>query len=159
MTGMNVDGVGRLVASTSPKGIAPRAMALCFEVELSPRALSPNGNKGGHWGRKSGPTETYKYAAFVSCKSADGFPALHVALGTNPHVVLSLEFCVKGSRGKGTYAPRDVDNAVASFKAAKDGIALALAIPDTAKHMALGAVTIRSDCGPFVRVVVEEVLA
>jgi hypothetical protein len=72
-------------------------------------------------------------------------------------VRMSLVFCIKGSRGTGRYAPRDLSNAIASFKGAQDEIAQNLGIPDDHKHMKLGEISIDNTRGPFVIVTIEPV--
>lgn len=122
-----------------------------FSVPLPPRSCSPNGNKGSWRMKYSGST---RYRTLSRLFAANAL----MQCDTKPRRVrLHLEFCLKGGRKEAFYGyqPRDVDNAIAAFKGAKDGIADALGIPDSARFMELGAVTLRVDVGPFVRVRIE----
>lgn len=122
-----------------------------FKVPLPPRACSSNGDKGS-WRAKDAGVGTYRALA--------RYVTINVVAGRAPRpqrLRLHLEFCLKGGRKElfYNYQPRDADNAVAAFKAAKDGIADALGIPDSARFMELGTVTLTSKTGPFVRVRLE----
>lgn len=91
-----------------------------------PKELSPNSRT--HWRKKSPITKAYKQACWALCKEA-GITAPKV----EGRLHLWLTFCPPDRRH------RDDDNMIASFKAGRDGLALALGIDDK-----------RFICHPFV---------
>lgn len=82
-----------------------------------PRALSPNART--HWRKKAPITKAYKQACWALVKEAQ--IVLPVSVG---RLHLWLDFFPPDRRH------RDDDNMIASFKAGRDGIALALGIDD-----------------------------
>jgi len=102
--------------------------ALRTEVTLPwmPKELSPNART--HWRKKAPITKAYKKACWALCKEAG-----MVAPATDGRLHLWLDFYPPDRRA------RDDDNLIASFKAGRDGIALALGIDDK-----------RFVCHPFV---------
>lgn len=97
--------------------LSPKTL-LVFEVLLPPRQLSPNSR--GHWARKLSPTRVYRrevgMLALSAMRKQNWTPNEHFA----PSVL--LEFNVTALKGDGLYRPKDVDNAVAAFKAGLDGM-------------------------------------
>lgn len=90
-----------------------------IEVTLPwpPRALSPNART--HWRKKAPITKAYKHACWALVKEAR-----IVAPVSAGRLHLWLDFYPPDRRA------RDDDNMIASFKAGRDGIALALGIDD-----------------------------
>ena len=91
-----------------------------------PRELSPNARV--HWRKKSPITKAYKHACWALCKEAG-----MIAPASEGRLHLWLDFFPPDRRH------RDDDNMIASFKAGRDGLALALGIDDK-----------RFVCHPFV---------
>ena len=125
---------------------------IVFDVPLPLRDCSSNGDKGS-WRKKSRAVKTYRqegWCAFTLDKPA--------GYCTPDRVRMSLVFATKGARRMGRYAPRDISNALAAFKAAQDGIKDAGAmVDDDAAHCQLGSVTIDPGHGPWVRVTLEAI--
>lgn len=92
-----------------------------------PKELSPNAR--AHWRKKAPITKAYKEACWALAKEAglSGLP------GYTGRLHLWLTFCPPDRRH------RDDDNMIASFKAGRDGLALAMGIDDK-----------RFICHPFV---------
>ena len=115
-------------------------------VPLPPRGLSPNYK--GAWRTHAKIKKDYR-AAVALC-----------VLGHKPATGMcevSLTFGIKNARKLGLWCPRDVDNAIAAFKAGFDGLTDARVIMnDDRKHMSLGKVEIDSTWGPGVRVTISE---
>lgn len=96
--------------------------SLVFDVLLPPRALSPN-RKGSHWTQRLRPTRVYRgdvgMLALSAMREQNWVPSEYFG------ATVSLDFnVVKIPRGlsDGLYRPRDVDNAIAAFKAGLDGM-------------------------------------
>ena len=122
----------------------PTVRPVIFTVPLPSRDLSPNGYK--HWRKVSAARREYR-AIVKLLASRVSRPE------TFDPVMVSLVFCLKGVRATGLYAVRDVPNAISAWKAGFDGLVDAgLFDDDSAKHMALGTVTIDNTRGPFVEV-------
>ena len=81
-----------------------------------PKALSPNART--HWRAKSPITKAYKQACWALCKESG------MVAPDSPRIALWLDFYPPDRRA------RDDDNMIASFKAGRDGLALALGIDD-----------------------------
>ena len=81
-----------------------------------PRELSPNART--HWRKKAPITKAYKHACWALCKEAG------MVAPESPRIALWITFYPPDRRN------RDDDNIVSSFKAGRDGIALALGIDD-----------------------------
>lgn len=81
-----------------------------------PKALSPNART--HWRKKAPITKAYKEVCWALCKEAG------MVAPDSPRIALWVDFYPPDRRH------RDDDNLVASFKAGRDGIALALGIDD-----------------------------
>lgn len=90
-----------------------------------PRELSPNVRV--HWSKKARAAKSYKNACWVLAKEAK------LAVDWDGQVHLWITF------NKPSRRPMDDDNLIASFKAGRDGLALALGIDDK-----------RFVCHPFV---------
>jgi hypothetical protein len=126
-------------------------MILTLQVPLPPRDCSSNGAKGS-WRKKATATREYRIETFAALRAAWGWKLDGTVITP---VRMSLVFCTKGSRGTGRYAPRDLSNALSSFKAAQDEIAQNLGIDDDHKHMKLGEISIDNTRGPYVIVTIE----
>jgi crossover junction endodeoxyribonuclease RusA len=100
-------------------GIAEKMSILI--LPWPPKALSPNART--HWRKKSPITKAYKHACWaLTLESGMQVPAELKSASQRLH--LWLEFYPPDRRH------RDDDNMVASFKAGRDGVALALGIDD-----------------------------
>lgn len=98
-----------------------------------PKELNPN--KRLHWSKKAPITKAYKEACWALCKEAGltlpmaGAAPLYIALRTSakelPRYHLWIDFFAPDRRH------RDDDNCIQSFKAGRDGVALALGINDS----------------------------
>lgn len=104
-----------------------------------PRECSPNWR--GHWARKAKAAKAYKAACWALAKEAG------VAVKWGGPVLLRIEFVPPDRRG------RDLDNMLASIKAALDGLALAIGINDKRFQLAL---SVRKDIGGMVKVRIEQ---
>lgn len=82
-----------------------------------PKELSPNART--HWRKKAPITKAYKQACWALCKEAGV-----IAPETVGRLHLWLTFYPPDRRH------RDDDNMIASFKAGRDGLALALGVDD-----------------------------
>lgn len=120
-------------------------------LPLPPRSCAPNGNKGS-WRAKHTASGIYYAEAWGETLT---HPYAERAALAGKRLTISLTFCTKGARGTGRYAPRDHDNATASFKAAQDGICKALGVSDSHTWLQSGGVTIDTTRGPFVEVSLE----
>ena len=116
-------------------------------LPLPPRACSPNGDKGS-WRAKYAAGNIYRTEAWAA--TSNRLLESKTLDLTGQRLTIALTFCTKGSRGTGRYAPRDHDNATASFKAAQDGICDALGVPDSHKWLSSAGVTIDTTQGPYV---------
>lgn len=105
-----------------------------------PRALSPNART--HWRAKAPIAKTYKEACWALTKAAG------LLVPDAPKIALWLDFVPPDRRA------RDDDNLVASFKAGRDGIALALGIDD--KRFRCFPCVRDGQVGGFVRVRITE---
>lgn len=123
---------------------------LKLTLPLPPRGCSPNKTRPGAWREKQAASKLYRTEAWAATRNRL-FEARLLDLIGQP-LTIALTFCVKGSRGTGRYAPRDHDNATASFKAAQDGICDALGVPDSHKWLSSAGVTIDTTQGPYVLV-------
>ena len=81
-----------------------------------PKALSPNART--HWRAKAPVTKAYKQACWALCKESG------MVAPDSPRIALWLDFYPPDRRN------RDDDNMIASFKAGRDGLAIALGIDD-----------------------------
>ena len=81
-----------------------------------PKALSPN--QRTHWRKKAPISAAYKQACWALAKEAG------LVVPDAPKIALWLDFVPPDRRA------RDDDNLIASFKAGRDGLALALGIDD-----------------------------
>lgn len=124
---------------------------MLITVPLPPRGCSSNGDKGS-WRKKATATKLYRQQAWAATVEALGRKNNGTKIGP---VRMSMVFCTKGVRAAGLYAPRDVSNAIASFKAAQDGICDALQIPDSHQWLQQGRVDIDNKRGPYVLVTIE----
>lgn len=104
-------------------------MTYTVTLPWPPKELSPNART--HWRAKAPITKAYKNACWALCKEAGLLIKPYSTEGGRLH--LWLDFYPPDRRA------RDDDNMVASFKAGRDGIALALGIDDA-----------RFVCHPFV---------
>ena len=91
-----------------------------------PRTLSPNSRP--HWSRLAKAKRLYRYACFIATKEAMAPRFDPVPDGP---LLVELQFCPPDHRS------RDIDNMLASCKAALDGVASALKVND--KHFRLAA--------------------
>ena len=119
-----------------------------LQLPLPPRACSPNKSRPGAWREKHAAGARYRMEAWVAARNRS--LELKTPSFTGQRLTIALTFCTKGSRGTGRYAPRDHDNATASFKAAQDGICDALGVPDSHKWLSSAGVTIDTTQGPYV---------
>lgn len=90
-----------------------------IRLSWPPRELSPNARI--HWGKKSRATKNYRAEAVIATQAAFG-AAYRAPNETEIPVIIT--FHPPDSRG------RDDDNIIASFKAARDGIAQAMRTDD-----------------------------
>lgn len=81
-----------------------------------PRELSPNSRT--HWRKKSPITKAYKHTCWALCKDSG------ITVPDAPKIAMWIDFYPPDRRA------RDDDNMIASFKAGRDGVALALGIDD-----------------------------
>lgn len=81
-----------------------------------PKELNPNFR--GHWTVKNRATKAYKEACWALCKESG------MVAPDSKRIALWLDFYPPDKRH------RDDDNMIASFKAGRDGLALALGIDD-----------------------------
>jgi hypothetical protein len=141
--------VEAMITPTSIKVRQPLP-TLGFTVPLPPPALSPNKGWGGAR-MKALAKSVYRQSCFTDARNA-----VRAAGWEAPEcVTVSLVFYTKGAKGK-FYQPRDDDNALASFKAGRDGIVSAgVAKGDARKHWLTGSIQIDSSRGPWVDVFVE----
>lgn len=120
-------------------------------LPLPPSVCSPNSRP--HWRAKAAAVESYRLDGFVAAREITKTAERAALAGQK--LTISLTFCTKGARGTGRYAPRDHDNATASFKSAQDGICKALGVPDSHEWLRSAGVTIDTSRGPFVEVALE----
>lgn len=83
-----------------------------------------NANSRVHWTIKSRATKLYRKAAWLITKNAIAMFDAHCLYGSIEPLSMELEFIPPDNR------KRDDDNCIASFKAARDGIADALRVND-----------------------------
>jgi len=92
----------------------------CLGKELTlpwpPKGLSPNDRI--HWAAKSKITKAYKQVCWALCKEAG------MVAPDSQRIALWIDLYPPDRRG------RDDDNIIASFKAGRDGLALALGVDD-----------------------------
>lgn len=127
-----------------------------FEAPLPPRALSPNVRS--HWAAKAAWVESY--AATVAYAATAARVAHPGGWQTAGKVRISLLFGTKVAKHERLAFARcrDVDNALASFKAGIDGLVRAGIMPDDGhRFVAYGDLDIEPSQGPWVRVKVEKV--
>lgn len=126
---------------------------LTFEVSLPYRELSSNGSHG-HWRRVAEARRLYRIEARIEAHNA----AREQGWRMSGRATVDLLFGIRGGRRVQRYQPRDVGNAISAAKALFDGMVDAGVVADDSRqHLAIGAVSISSDLGPFVRVTVREV--
>lgn len=99
-------------------------MTYTVTLPWMPKGLSPNDRM--HWRKKAPITKAYKEACWALCKEAG---LMLPVVGSDPMIKSSryhiwLDFYPPNT------AHRDDDNCIASFKAGRDGLALALGIDD-----------------------------
>ena len=121
-------------------------------IPLPPRGCSPNKGREGDWRAKRRGTNAYYQEAWAETLT---HPYRERAALAGQKLTISLTFCTKGSRGTGRYAPRDHDNATASFKAGQDGICKALGVSDSHEWLQSAGVAIDASRGPYVEVAIE----
>ena len=107
-------------------------MTYIVTLPWMPKGLSPNDRM--HWRKKAPITKAYKETCWALCKEAGltlpevGMHPLYKALGMkmaeSSRYHLWIDFYPPNK------AHRDDDNCIASFKAGRDGVALALGIDD-----------------------------
>ena len=127
-----------------------------FEVPLPPNALSPNVRT--HWAAKAAWVESY--AVTVAYAATEARVSCKPPWPTAGKVRISLLFGTKVAKHeRGVFARcRDVDNALASFKAGIDGMVRAGIMPDDGhKFVSYGDLDIEPTQGPWVRIKVEKV--
>ena len=122
-----------------------------LQLPLPPRKCAPNGDKGS-WRAKHGASKIYFSEAWAETLRTPAYERYALA---GQKLTISLVFCTKGSRGTGRYAPRDHDNATASFKAGQDGICKALGVSDSHEWLQSAGVAIDTSRGPYVLVSLE----
>jgi Holliday junction resolvase RusA-like endonuclease len=111
---------------------------LQIKLSLPPRELSPNA-KVHHQVRAKAVAIYRKEAYFAAIEALSKGPK------DKPPVVMDVEFYTARKKGHYVYYPRDIDNALASLKAAIDGIVDAKVIPsDSAKYLSIGKITIHA---------------
>lgn len=91
-------------------------MTYTVTLPWMPKGLSPNDRM--HWSKKAPITKAYKEACWALCKE------VNLQAPETGRIHLWIDFYPPDKRH------RDDDNLVASFKAGRDGIALALGIDD-----------------------------
>lgn len=91
-------------------------MSIELVLPWPPRDLSPNARI--HWRKKAPITKAYKEACWALAKQSG------ITVPDSPRIALWLTFYPPDRRA------RDDDNIIASFKAGRDGLALALGIDD-----------------------------
>jgi crossover junction endodeoxyribonuclease RusA len=122
--------------------------ALTFTAPLPPKALNPNYK--GHWSEKAPAAAHYRRDVALCA-----LQAINKRLRSRPDawqpkpslVRVTLAFGVRPPAGAfrmdSFYRPRDIDNAIASFKAGLDGLRDAEAVSnDDHRHLELGPCTI-----------------
>ena len=95
-------------------------MPMRVELPWPPKGLSPNDRP--HWAEKARVVKAYRGAGFALTREAMG--RAPVTISRSP-VAVRITFCPPSNRA------RDMDNLIASFKSAQDGIAQALRIDDS----------------------------
>jgi len=108
---------------TNPNQGGPHSLTL--DLPLPPKACSPNFK--GHWGEKGRATKQYREAARLICYASKpkGWNAERVRI--------HAEFFLSRHDTRG-YHPLDKQNAIASIKAAIDGLVDAKLIPNDSNH-------------------------
>lgn len=115
-------------------------MIVWIEVDLPPKALSPNA-AGSHWRARHQAEKTYKQQCAYRFACVGPLP---------PPITVHLEFYL--GRGQATfdrvarrdrYFPKDEDNARSSFKRGQDALIVAGVIPnDSIKYLHAGRIVL-----------------
>jgi hypothetical protein len=102
-------------------------------VPLPPKALSPNGSQGLHWGKKARVKKQYRRECEFEFRRAKVPPL-------TPPVRMHLDFYLaRGANARDRYFARDEDNARIAFKNGQDALADAGIIPsDGQKYLRMG---------------------
>jgi len=128
--------------ASGASGIPLTMRVLRLTLALPPRECSPNWR--GHWGTKRRAVKAYREASCLRGLSVKAFPFRRMVAAT-----LNLHFFFSRANR------RDSDNLVASFKAARDGLADAGIVKDDSAFR-VGSVAVGVDKNPRLEVEIVE---